>query len=153
MTISGSTIRNKSHKKSPDSPKHKRIKIGEEESSDKLEESRDKLISRDNSSDEIIKVEREVPQDNTSDLKLIPIYIDDNGKVHYNQSTAYTTSARDKSNILIATKNPEAIRSGANSLRTEPKPKALGSHLIKHQPRVPTNKEIRRSLEAWRAML
>jgi hypothetical protein len=84
---------------------------------------------------------------------LIPIFIDDNGKVHYNQSTAYTTSARDKSNILIATKDPEAIRLGSNSLSEEPKPKALGSHLIKHQPRVPTSEEIRRSLEAWRAML
>ena len=62
--------------------------MGEEESRDKLEESRDKLIPKDNSSDETIKVKKEVPQDNTSDLKLIPIFIDDNGKLHYDQSTA-----------------------------------------------------------------
>ncbi len=96
MAISGSTIRNNSHKESPDSPKHKRIKIGEEESSDKLGQSSDKLTSKDNSSDEVIKVKKEVEQDNTSDLKLVPIYIDENNKAHYNQSTAYTTSARDK---------------------------------------------------------
>ena len=58
MAISGSTIRNNCHKESPDSPKHKRIKIGEEESSDKLEELRDKLIPKDNCSDGIIKIKK-----------------------------------------------------------------------------------------------
>jgi hypothetical protein len=153
MAISGSTMTNNSHKESPNSPKHKRIKIVEEESSDKSEQSSDKLPPKDNSSDEVIKIKKEVEQDKTSELKLVPMYIDDNGKFHYNQSTAYTTSARDKSNILIATKDPEAIRSGVNAISTEPKPKALDSHLIKHQPRVPTNEEIRRSLESWRALL
>jgi hypothetical protein len=63
---------------------------------------------------------------------MVPIFVDENGKLHYNESTAYTTSARDKSNILIATKNPEAIKSAEGSLGKEPKPKAHGSHLIKH---------------------
>ncbi len=44
-----SKIRNNSHKESPDSPKHKRVKIGEEES-------KDKLNPKDNSSEEIIKI-------------------------------------------------------------------------------------------------
>ncbi len=143
---SESTIRNNIHKESPDSPKHKKIKIGGEES-------KDKLNPKDNSSDETIKIKKEVPQDNTNDLKRIPIYIDENGKLHYNESTAYTTSVRDKSNILIATKDPEAIRSAEGSFGEAPKPKALGSHLIKHQPRLPTKEEIRQSLEAWTAML
>ncbi len=45
------------------------------------------------------------------------------------------------------------IMVSTDSLSEEPKSKALGSHLIKHQPRLPTNEEIRRSLEAWRAKL
>jgi hypothetical protein len=61
MTISGSTIRNNSHKESPDSPKHKRIKIDEEESNDKLN-------PKNNSLEETIKIKKEVPQDNTGDL-------------------------------------------------------------------------------------
>ena len=48
---SESTIRNNSHKESPDSPKHKRIKIDEEES-------KDKLNPKDNSSDETIQIKR-----------------------------------------------------------------------------------------------
>ncbi len=89
MAISGSTIRNNSHKESPDSPKHKRIKIGEGESSDKLGQSSDKLTPKDNRSDEVIRVKKEVEQDNTSDyLKLVPIYIDENNKAYYSQSTA-----------------------------------------------------------------
>jgi hypothetical protein len=89
MTISGSKIRNNSYKESPDFPKHKIIKIGEEESSDKLEESRDKLIPKDNSSDEIIKIKKEVPQDNTGDLKMVPMFVDDKGKLHYSESTCW----------------------------------------------------------------
>jgi hypothetical protein len=111
------------------------------------------LNPKDKSSDETIKIKKEVSQDNTSDLELIPIFVDENGKLHYNESTAYTTSARDKSNILIATKDPEATRSAEGSLGEAPKSKALGSHLVKHKSRLPTKEEIRQSLEAWRAML
>ncbi len=142
MMTNESKIRTKSHKESPDSPKHKRIKIGEEES-------KDNLNPKDNSSEEI---KQEVPQDDTEDLKMVPIYIDENDKVHY-ESMAYTTSTRDKSNILIAKKDPESIRSAADSINETARPKALGSHLIKHQSRLPTKEEIRQSLEAWRAML
>ncbi len=113
-----------------------------------MEESRDNLIPKENSSDEIIKVKKEVPQDNTGDLKMVPMFVDEKGKLHYSESTAYTTSARDNSNILIATRDPEVIRYAADSLSEEPKPKALGSHLIKHQPRLPTKEQIRQSLEA-----
>jgi hypothetical protein len=108
-----------------------------------LGEPRDKLIPKDKSFDGKIKVEKEVPQDKTSDLKLIPIFIDEYNKVHCNQSTAYTTSARDKSNILIVTKDSEAIKSATESSSEEPKSKALGSHLTKHQPRLPTTEEIK----------
>ncbi len=119
-------IRTKSHKESPDSPKHKRIKMGEEES-------KDNLNPKDNSSEEIIKIKQEAPQDDKKDLKIVPIFIDENDKVPY-ESTAYTTSTRDKSNILIAKKDPESIRSAADPLSETARPKALGSHLIKHQP-------------------
>jgi hypothetical protein len=68
------------------------------------------LNPKDNSSEEIIKIKKETSQDETEDLKMVPIFIDDNDKVHY-ESTAYTTSTRDKSNILIAKKDPESIRS------------------------------------------
>ncbi len=64
---SESTIRNNSHKESPDSPKHKRIKIDEEES-------KDKLNPKDNSSEEAIKIKKEVPQDNTDDLNGTDLY-------------------------------------------------------------------------------
>ncbi len=103
---------------------------------------------KDNSSDETIKIKKEVPQDNTDDLKMIPIFRDANGKLHYDESTAYTTSARDKSNILIAKKDPESMRSAEDSISETSRPKALGSHLIKHQPRLATNEEISQSLEA-----
>jgi hypothetical protein len=83
---------------------------------------------------------------------MVPIFIDENDKVHY-ESTAYTTSTRDKSNILIAKKDPESIRSAADSISETSKLKALGSHLIKHQPRLPTKEEIRQYMDAWRAML
>jgi hypothetical protein len=73
---------------------------------------------------------------------MVPIFIDENDNVHY-ESTAYTTNTRDKSNILIAKKNPESIRSAADSIIETARPKALGSHLIKHQPRLPTKEEIR----------
>jgi hypothetical protein len=69
MITDGSKIRNNSHKDSPDSPKHKRVKIDEEES-------KDKLNPKDNSSDETIKIKKEVPQDNTDDLKMVPIFRD-----------------------------------------------------------------------------
>jgi hypothetical protein len=91
MMTNGSKIRNNSHKESPDSPKHKRIKIVEEES-------KDKLNPKDKSSEEIIRIKKETLQDETEDLKMVPIFIDENDKVHY-ESTAYTTSTRDKSNI------------------------------------------------------
>ncbi len=88
---------------------------------------------KDNSSEEIIRIKKEGSQDDTDDLKMAPIFIDENDKVHY-ESTAYTTSTRDKSNILIAKKDSESIRSPADSISETSRPKALGSHLIKHQP-------------------
>ena len=137
MMISGSKMETKSHKDSPESPKHKRVKIDEEGSSDNV------------SSQEIIGIKQEVPQSDNTDLKIVPIFIDENDKVHY-ETTAYTTSTRDKSNILIAKKDQKAIRSESSG---EAKTKELCAHLIKHQPRLATQEEIRISLEAWRAML
>ncbi len=69
------------------------------------------------------------------------------------ESTAFTTSTRDKSNILIVKKDPKAIRSAADKISEATKPKVLGAHLIKHQPRLPTQEEISTVLNAWRAML
>jgi hypothetical protein len=140
---------NNSSKESPNSPKHKRIKIVEEQSINKLP-------SEDNNSGDGIKIKKEDEQDKISEQQLVhqqrlsiigPKYVDDNGKFLYNQSNAYTTSARDKSNILIATKDPESIRSGMKEINTEPK-----AH-DKHQPREPTDEEVKRSLELWRALL
>jgi hypothetical protein len=87
------------------------------------------LNPKDNSSKEIIRIKKEVPQDDTDDLKMVPIFIDENDEVHY-ESTSYTTSTRDKSNILIAKKDPESIRSAEDSISETSRPKALGSHLI-----------------------
>jgi hypothetical protein len=129
-----SKIKTKSHNESPDSPKHKRIKMGEERSKDNLD-------LKDNSSEEIIRIKQEAPQDDKKDLKIVPIFIDENDKMHY-ESTAYTTSIHDKSNILIAKKDPQSLRSAADTLSETARPKALGAHLIKHQPRLPTKEEI-----------
>ncbi len=145
MIISESKTSAENHKESTESPKYKRIKMGKEESSDKLK-------SKDVNPDEIINIKREAPQSDKNDQKIVPIFINENDKVHY-ESTAYTTSTRDKSNILIAKKDPESIRSDSGTISEEAKPKALGAHLIKHQPRLATKEEIRLSLEAWRDML
>ncbi len=123
-------IRTKSPKDSPDSLKHKRIKMGEEMPEDNSNH-------KDNSSEEIIKIKQEADPDDKNDLKMVPIYIDENDKVHY-ESTAYTTNTRDKSNILIARKDPKSLRSAAEVLSGTTPQKSLCSHLIKHQPRVPT---------------
>ena len=39
------------------------------------------------------------------------------------------------------------------SIGPQPKPRVLGAHLIRHQPRLPTAEEIRISLSAWRNSL
>ncbi len=140
MMSNESKIQTKSHNESPDSPKHKRIKIGEERSKDNLDR-------KDNSSEGITKIKQEASQDDKKDLKIVLIFIDENDKVHY-ESTAFTTSTRDKSNILIAKKDPQSIRSAADALSETARPKVLGAHLIKHQPRLPTREELRHSLEA-----
>jgi hypothetical protein len=101
MMSNESKIKTKSPNESPDSPKHKRIKMGEERSKDNLDR-------KDNSSERITRTKQEAPQDDKKDLKIVPIFIDENDKVHY-ESTTYTTSTRDKSNISIAKK--EEIRS------------------------------------------
>ncbi len=72
--------------------------------------------------------------------------------MHY-ESTAYTTSTRDKSNILIVKKDPKSLRSAADTISEATRPKVLGAHLIKYQPRLPTKEEISLTLNAWRAML
>ncbi len=141
-----SKIRPKSHTASPDSPKHKRIKIGDEDPKDNKEL---KVISLEDK----IGIKQEAPQGDKKELKIAPIYFDENDKVHYDESTAYTTSTRDKSNILIVRKDPKSIRSAADTSREASKPKALGAHLIKHQPRLPTREEISLVLKAWKAML
>ncbi len=115
--------------------KHKRIKIGDEKPKDN-----DKLEI--NSCEDKIGIKQEAPQGDERELKLVPIYFDANDKVHYDESTAYTTSTRDKSNISIVKKDPKAIRSAADTIREATKPKVLGAHLIKHQPRLPTQEEI-----------
>jgi hypothetical protein len=136
----------KSRTGSPVSPKPKRIKIGVEKPKvdDKHEGS---------SSEDKIGIKKESPQDDGKALKLLPIYFDENDKMHYEETTAYTTSTRDKSNILIVKKDPKAIRSAADTIREATKPKVLCAHLIKHQPRLPTQEEISIVLNAWRAML
>ncbi len=73
--------------------------------------------------------------------------------MHYEESTAYTTSTRDKSNILIVRKDPKSIRPAIDTSKETSKPKVLGAHLIKHQPRLPTGEEICFVLNSWRAML
>jgi hypothetical protein len=130
----------------PNAPKHKRIKMGDEKSKDNL----DLEVS---SSEETIRVKLETQQNQINDLKIVPIYIDENDKVHYDKSTAFTTSPRDKSNILIVKKDPKSIRSAADTNKEATKPKVLGAHLVKHQPRLPTRDEIILVLKAWRAML
>ena len=116
-------IRTMSRNGSPDpnAPKHKRIKIGEEESKDNNE--------LESSSEDKIGIKKEPPQDDGKALKLLPIYFDENDKMHYEETTAYTTSTRDKSNILIVTKDSKAIRSAADTVREVTKPKVLGAHL------------------------
>ncbi len=64
-----SKIKTKSHNESPDSPKHKRIKMGEERSNDNLD-------FKDNSSEGITRIKMEAPQDDNKDLKIVPIFID-----------------------------------------------------------------------------
>ena len=117
------------------------------------EKSDNKMNASDNSSLEITKVKKEVVPDDNIKIKTVPVYVDEKGKVHQQGSSAYTTNTRDNTNLLIATKDPKAIRSAPEtSSKTAPQ-KALGSHLVIHQPRVPTAEEIKRALEAWRAML
>ncbi len=130
----------------PNAPKHKRIKMGEEKSKDNLDL---EIIS----SEDKIGIKQEAPQGDKKELKMVPIYIDENDKMHYEGSTAYTTSTRDKSNILIVRKDPKSIRSAADTNRGAKKPRVLGAHLIKHQPRLPTGEEISLVLNSWRAML
>ncbi len=135
-----SKIRTESRNESPDSPKHKRIKMGDEESKDNLELEVSTLEDK-------IRVKLEAPQGDKKDLKMVPIYFDENDKVHY-ESTVYTTSTRDKSNILIVKKDSKSLRSAADTSRETAKPKVLGAHLIKHQPRLPTKEEISLTLNA-----
>ncbi len=73
---SESKIMPKSRTESPASPKHKRIKIGDEKPKDnnKLEI---------NSSEDKIGIKQEAPQGDEKELKLVPIYFDANDKVHY----------------------------------------------------------------------
>jgi hypothetical protein len=73
--------------------------------------------------------------------------------MYYEDTTAYTTSARDKSNILIVKKDPKAIRSEVDTITVATEAKVPCAHLIRHQPRLPTGEEIYTVLNAWRAML
>jgi hypothetical protein len=138
-------IRTMSRNGSPDpnASKHKRIKIGDEGPKDNLDVEA-------STQEETIMVKHETEQNQDKEivrlgqdkeLKLVPIYFDENYKVRYcDESTAYTTSNRDKSNILIVRKDPKSIRLAADTSKETPKPKALGAHLTKHQPRLPTDK-------------
>ncbi len=146
MPTESKEIKDKSSQGSPDAPKHKKIKID-------VVTSTDDLHARDNSSLEITKVKKEVVSGEELKLKIVPVYVDENNKVHQQGTTAYTTNTRDNMNLLIATKDPKAIRSVLEASSGTATQKALGSHLIKHQPRVPTEEEITRALNAWRAML
>ena len=132
---------NRNESPDPSAPKHKKIKMDDDKSEDNLG-----LES--SSSEDKIGIKREPPQDDGKALKLLPIYFDENDKMHYEETTAYTTSTRDKSNILIVKKDPKAIRSAADTIREETKPKILGAHLIKHLPRLPTQEEISTVLNA-----
>ena len=66
--------------------------------------STDDLHARDNSSLEITKVKKEVVSGEELKLKIVPVYVDENNKVHQQGTTAYTTNTRDNMNLLIATK-------------------------------------------------
>ena len=158
MPSESKAIRTMSRNGSPDpnAPKHKRIKIGDEESKDNLDVEA-------STQEETIMVKHETEQNQDKEivrlgqdkeLKLVPIYFDENDKARYcDESTAYTTSTRDKSNILIEKKDPKSIRPAADTNKEAPKQKALGAHLIKYQPRLPTGEEISFVLNSWRAML
>jgi hypothetical protein len=138
--------KDRSPQSSPEVPRHKKPKMDTKTVSDNLHEG-------DDSSLEITEVKKETSSVIETKLKTVPIYIDENGKGHYEGTTAYTTNTRDKANLMIATKNPKSIRPEASSPNERDKPKVLGAHLIKHQPRLPTAAEIKVTLEAWRAML
>jgi hypothetical protein len=126
----------------PSAPKHKKIKMDDDKSEDNLG-------LEGSSSEDKINIKKEPPQDDGKALKLVPIYFDENDRVHYEETTAYTASTRDKSNILIVKKDPKAIRSAADTIREATKPKTLCAH----QPRLPTQEEISTVLNAWRALL
>jgi hypothetical protein len=113
----------------------------------------DKMDSSDNNSAEIIRVKQEVALEDNKSLKIVPIYVDENGNAGHLGTTAYTTNTRDKSNILIVKKDVRAIRSSDESASGALPPKALCSHLVKHQPREPTSNEITHVLELWRTKL
>jgi hypothetical protein len=143
-------IMEQSRNESPDpvAPKHKKIKISDEESKDNVE-------SGISSSEDKIGIKKEAPHGDDKELKMVPIFFDENNKVHYEESmsTAYTISERDKSNILIVKKDPKAISSEADAIRLASKPKVLGAHLIRYKPRLPTEEEVLLVLSKWRAML
>ncbi len=107
------------------------------------------MDSSDNNSAEIIRVKQEVVLEDNKSLKIVPIYVDENGKAHHEGTTAYTTNTRDKSNILIVKKDVRAIRSSDESASGALPPKALCSHLVKRQRREPTCNEITHWLP-WR---
>ena len=71
---------------------------------------------------------------------MVPVYVDEHNKVHQQGTTAYTTNTRDNKNLLIATKNPKSIRPETASSSETARPKVLGAHLIRHQPRLITNR-------------
>ena len=141
-------INTSSRNESPDpiAPKHKKIKMDDDKSEDKL-------VPEGSSSEDKIGIKKEAPPDDGKELKLLPIYFDENDKMHYEETTAYTTSTRDKSNILIVKKDAKATRSADDTIRGATEPKVLGAHLITHQPRLPTQDEINTVLNAWRALL
>ncbi len=101
MSNESKVTREESPKDSPDTPKHKKIKIDEEATTDNMD-------SSDNSSAEIIKVKQEAAPDDNKSLKIVPIYVDENGRAHHEGTTAYTTNLRDKTNILIIKKDSQA---------------------------------------------
>jgi hypothetical protein len=125
-------IKEESSKDSPDAPKHKKIKIDAETTTDNMD-------SSDNNSAEIIRVKQEAVPDDNKSLRIVPIYVDENGRAHHEGTTAYTTNTRDKSNILIVKKDVKSLRSSDDSASCTLPPKTLCSHLVKYQPREPTS--------------
>ncbi len=67
---------NRNESPDPSAPKHKKIKIDDDKSEDNPD-----LEST--SSEVTIGIKKEPPQEDDKDLKLVKIYIDEDGKGHY----------------------------------------------------------------------